>query len=794
MTKILKVQPDPANLPVHSLAALLSKYGRSCDPQGFGYIAFEEDGPNRAPRFGESMNKAIESIIKFQRRHYGSDPAKFNHPVYILGEGIGGQATCAMPALGFTVKYKNRQLIPCDSCGINYRDYEQKLVQALRVNPKTKILWVVGSKSGSTDETMVNFQMGLKVMIRVWARFFYRDDPGKKIAEGLIAQLFDAKPLVEKTLTGLKLTQDELKLLREVFKNLVIVTGTWNAKKQSGSRLDRFVREGFLNDLYDKQKDKVVAIAMLDNLGGRFQGISPNAFVYNALLGLDIKAMLEAARECARVQRAEGLHESKKIAVDLWQRKIKHLLIAMPNNIIFARLTEALGQMIPESLGKGRRLQKEARLPNAFGIQTYAYDAEVINRAFSDFQRKGKAYLVLDVKAQEPIKLDKEIEKTNLIIRYRLKEINEVELAKLIQFVEDITVWVGMLNTADALLVTQASDKALGKIDLFTKKAVVEIMKGAGCNQEGDPFNSLREIFDQITPFRQPDVEFAKSLVKGKRAAGSRKTDYDDNNRQIAQGLYLDLDSLGLRDKNNEYKTGQKAKELFLEIAQTVEIPVHRNVQDHKKQIIELLRQLAVLEENITRSGVPLNSYEDIQKLKTQRNSLFAKVKQLALDTQLSSQQEKVAGQLMALLAKAHRDDKSLNFVLYEDRSTNTEILKRFAEFLAVDRFDFGPAEQHKSFQLTSGGIDVSVEVLIQSVRSLQKVKQTEELILFDGCVPEYLHGLYPSEVGAIYLRAYSKRFKADEVQTEVAVLISGDLTEQANIADFIVVLTAVLQ
>ena len=119
------------------------------------------------------MEESLSSIDRFVVRQFGDNPDDFTDPVIISGSGIGGQTTCAVPALGFVVKYKNRLLIVCDSLGTNYHALVEEWLKALRANPNTKLLWVVGSKSGSTDETMLNFQMNLRAMIRVWSRYLY---------------------------------------------------------------------------------------------------------------------------------------------------------------------------------------------------------------------------------------------------------------------------------------------------------------------------------------------------------------------------------------------------------------------------------------------------------------------------------------------------------------------------------------------------------------------------------------------------------------------------------------------
>lgn len=244
---------------IYRLALRLCELGLKHDPEGFGYIAFEEDGANRAPRFGRPMEEAMGLINKFMRRHLGDNPDGFSEPVIICGIGIGGQMTCAIPALGFTVRRQNRKMVVCDSLGIDFKALEEEWISALRANPKTKLFLVVGSKSGGTDETMINFQMGLKTMIRVRSG---------QIAEGLIAKLFDGKELSQKKLKDLKLSEEEKETLKVIFSNLVIVSG-YNG---SVSRLAKLNKDGFLGELYEKEEDKVIFIPMLDNLGAGSRG------------------------------------------------------------------------------------------------------------------------------------------------------------------------------------------------------------------------------------------------------------------------------------------------------------------------------------------------------------------------------------------------------------------------------------------------------------------------------------------------------------------------------------------
>jgi|GEM_PF-3193177 len=693
---------------VAPLAGTIREAGYRYDPEGFGYIAVDGDGANRAPRYGKSMDEAINKIEGFVQRHFGANPSAFQSNVIIPVIGIGGQTTCVVQADGLINKFPNRKLVVLDSLGTNYTQLEEDWLAALRADPNTKLLWVVGSKSGMTDETMINFQNTLRTMIYVWAKFRNGDAQGRAIAADLVSKLWNTEnpqELAKQTLGALNLTAEQTAVLRIVFGNAIFITGVWDKVKQSGSLLDRMIKEGFLGQLYTAPEDQVVAIEMLGNLGGRFQGLSPNSFAINALLGLDVRAMLEAGREEATRERTQPDYVTQKLAETLVTDGVQHMVIGIPDNR-FTRLAESLGQTVPESLGKGRQHGL------SLGMQTYKSMGNRINQALR-FNHDKKFYFLIDVEGQKPIALDPEIEANNVVYRYVMKSVSEGELAKVIQFVEDLTAHIGALYVSHVL--TNAQKQGHGTdVRLDDSNDLRQIMQGP---DKGEPrfgeLTYLHKLFNDITPFRQPGVQMAKELV-GK---GGGMQLFNSANRTNAKGLPV-------RDQG-ERKTFYDQRN-----ARVAHGPV-------------IAQELSSLNDATVLTEAP------------------------------------VQDQVKAVIRYAHAQGKAANFTIYEDRNPDTEKLKQDLETLGADRVDFGPAEQHKSRQLAVQGANTAVEIIIQSVKTLERTNATEVPLVADGTAANYLHGLTPSEVRDLYATVYPNVFKS--VGTETVTILAPDLTIDTN-------------
>ena len=780
----------------------------SIHPEGFGNMVLDEDGHYKGtPRYGTKelavMKKEIDAFIK---RQYGDSPDDFKEPVYVFAIGIGGQSACVFPAVKHTRRQPNRTLIECDSLGIDYSGYENELVEAIRKNRKTKALWEVGSKSGKTDETMTNFQQVFQMLIRVWSRVEYGDDNGRAIAQELIDKLFDGLPLAEKRLEQLNLKSEEQKVLSLVFDGLFMVTGKYDETQKKGSRLDQF-RKGFLRQFYQGE-DKVASLEMLDNLGGRYQMIGPNTAVLAALFGLKVEDIFAGGKEELLAQRS-GNSESITLAETLYRENINHLLIAFPSGIIFSALGEGFDQNIAESTGKGRSIGEPV------GLQPYVYTPDTIRDAFSNVKLTGKkAYFIIDVPGLPRTDIEKQIKKGDIVFRYQMNEISEKEFGRLVQFVEGITVRYGTLNTAQILSKKQREYK-LTDIDLSDPEVMRQIMQGPDkTNLAKEGLQKLNDIWKQIDLFLQPDVEDAKKLLaeiarrflnkEGKIVKGllvrdneARKDFYRNISKELnfSGGIIVNRGGLGLINQDGRYVSGDEAAESLNDLVSKIRVkesaPVRANITSVRlesiiKYTLYFLERLSSSNKN---SGYPDTSLNNIQELEKRRTALFKDLHEQLSGKRLSAAQEDTAGALAALLLKAHKSGKTLNFTLYEVKNGVTEILRDFMRHLGIDCVDFGPGVQHKRFQAAAGGNgdNLAIEVIVQSVREPDYSNIKNEIIKADGNVHDYLHGLLPQEERWLYGQAYSQRFK--DVKTETAELLASDLSDKTNMLNFIAVL-----
>ncbi|MFH0753860.1 MAG: hypothetical protein V2A70_04780 [Candidatus Omnitrophota bacterium] len=766
-----KIKLTPA---VTQIAASLMKYGPKHDPEGFGHVAdgnFVGDPNSRSPRYGSTITSALASINKFVQRHYGTDPSSFTGDVTISVLGIGGQTTCVVQAKDLVVKHSNRVLDVQDSLGIDYQKKQDMWVLSFRkalsgagyaqesflkksLQERTiilkdlpiRLLDVIGSKSGKTDETMIEFQNELRTKIYVWARLLFGDEDGIRLAETLVNNIWNINnptELAAQTLAKLNVNKEQVEVLRIVFSHMIFVTGAWDTLKQSGSLLDRMIKEGFLGELYQDPQDQVVEIEMLGNLGGRFQGISPNSLAINALLGLDVKAMLEAGFAESKKDQGTSGYATQRLAKAVVEGGLHHMIIGIPDRR-FLSLAEAQGQTVPESTGKGRQLGYN------LGLQTFIYGPDRINQALQ-FNDSPKFYFIIDVKGQTPMALDPQIEANNIVYRYEMDGVNEEELARIMQFVEDFTTRLGVYYLAHVL--SDAKKRGMGVgLDLNDENVMRQIMNGPDSDSnDKDALVALNKLFNDITPFRQPGVEMAKKLV----VKGGGANIFNDQGKKDVHGLPV-------RDKKQRYDF-YRQQEKLIDYGPFM-VPEKTGLRNSKGEYVTGVDAFALIAEQVATLKGPL--YDELTDF--QKN-------------------------MVAVIQDAHAKGKPANIMIYEDRNEQTEALKALLEAFGADRVDFGPAEQHKSRQLTVQGADVGVEIIIQSIRSFKIANQLEKPLVADGAVADYLHGLTPSEVRNLYASIYADVFRQQDVQTETVTILVPDLTDSIYRKNFEYLMKGVL-
>lgn len=109
-----------------------------------------------------------------------------------------------------------------------------------------------------------------------------------------------------------------------------------------------------------EKSDPVVCLSVPPNVGGRFSVLSAVGLLPLACAGVDIKALINGARDMARRCAGDKLLDNPAylfaaLAIDMW-RKGRNVLVMMPYASDLFGLSQWFGQLWAESLGKAHAL------------------------------------------------------------------------------------------------------------------------------------------------------------------------------------------------------------------------------------------------------------------------------------------------------------------------------------------------------------------------------------------------------------------------------------------------------
>lgn len=586
-----------------------------------------------------------------------------------------------------------------------------------------------------------------------------------------------------------------------------MATGKWDETKKEGSRLDS------LKIYLENKGYNLTTLQMAPDLGGRSQEISPNGFAVLTLMGYDVRPILEAARKIAEEQSKErDKNKDVELAKQIKEWGIERVIIGIPNYSIYGRFLEGLIQKFAESLGK----EKIAGYP--VGLAAYGYTFQEIKKAFGDVKdtRGSRLYLLITDPhlCEEDKIIIEEIKKTqgelgNRVIEFRLQEQSAVELAKLSQKIEHTIISYGLLNVAEVMLNTEkvtVPEKVRKELRLKDENAELvsydenkhdlkRIVSGEG--ELSDEEKLLRWLYLLYAPHLQPDVEAAKQLLKGDKGIASCM--FNPEGKKDENGLPIKDDGLRIKwyKENIERIEGGpriiedsvylehdgKYQKVPLENIPNIQYPRPiegktdlSEIEDTLGKIKDILREARYLKETTSRSIKDHRQLSDDSYRKIW--GLFEK-----LQEQLKgfSVDRETVGRLVWLFNHARKKGKVVHVMHYTEINENFELLQMFVRFLGIEKYDAGPKDQHSSKQLSVGGPDVGLEVIIDSIKSLGEVERQEmDTIKNDGCVPGYLHGLYSYEMMRAYSEAYSKVF--EERKVKKAVLEVRDISEKSEL------------
>lgn len=148
---------------------------------------------------------------------------------------------------------------------------------------------------------------------------------------------------------------------------------------------------------------------------------------------------------------------------------------------------------------------------------------------------------------------------------------------------------------------------------------------------------------------------------------------------------------------------------------------------------------------------------------------------------ELDEADEKLAKDLATIKAFAYKNNRVLDVWAYTERSQALDELKSYAQEKFIDILDPAPQTQHQRAQQKVEGLDATFTIILDVAKSADTVDENEEILVYDGCVPAYLHNLYPSEVGALYAAQYSSLLKGMQGCYSARIVV-GDINEEASL------------
>ncbi|MFH0731696.1 MAG: hypothetical protein V2A72_02090 [Candidatus Omnitrophota bacterium] len=836
---------------------------RRYDPRAGGYInqPYEKYiSKKKKPRYGPPMHEAIDIIKEFNDQLMDGDSENYEGDVIVIGDGIGGQAACSYQAVGVRNPFPNRKMVPLDRLNVNYTKLikewltmlrtskagtdKGKLEELEKIKEAVRIMVIAGSKSGTTDETMANFQLCVSALIETYFRYVYGDDKGTTKANGMIKKIYNGRSWFDddNDIIG-RMNKTEKRIFSIVLKRTIFVTGEGDLEKKTGSRFD--ILGKIFAKKYDAKTFPVKTVWMAGNHGGRFQGGSPNGYAYNVAMGFDVEKQLESGSEVAQFQLESGNdNPSKKLAALITLFNPRKLCIAAPSRVAYGRTQEGKSQIAPESLGKGKIAGY------AVGFQAYCTTTQEMVHALKYVKDEpgSRVYFIMsdnymtkaDIEAEQAI-IKEQTARGNLVIRYKLREQDELELDKLRQFFEDFVMWYGMFSTLNAMLnkadSLELTDEAKKQVEDYYKKVgftAADIRKVkydpkrhsfrriVSSGKAKDPQIQKEEVYlrwvaDTYLPYLQPDVEAYKDFLKGENGAaftmynsGSKKFGdddlpvrdekernkmFEDDLKDVEKGPAFVKESIHLRDENNNYGPGQITKE------QLNNLPKFKNsmtmTDEDKVKILKVVNELFSL--FVEEAQYKAAARQSTEEYRDKSDKAYAKIQE-AMDrlydlTKDISDFDDSAKETVVLMHHARINGKSVNMCINDNVDSELELIERFTRHFGImDKLTKFPKEGHISYQQSFGGADIGLEIIALAIKTLDTVKKTGgRKIAYDGCTSKYLHGLYSYEIARALANSCQKGFIKRKV--EFAMLKTKDLANSENrqgLIEFLIYLSRV--
>ncbi|MDP3790159.1 MAG: hypothetical protein Q8R48_07150, partial [Candidatus Omnitrophota bacterium] len=745
-------------------AVSLDEQGRAIDKFGF---ESEQGGI-----FGDAAAAERAAIIAWWQAETQNGARMLWH------DGIGGQALGNRAVIEPSGVQDGYEVQVVEKLGF---DFVQKFDELIAKGFKASDMRIhASSKSGTTDETMIDFQTNIYWLAIYLAREvgISEDDAKSAMAKLEAVETFD---------NPLDLTETERAILTAVFERIVFTT-TPNVEK---SAIYRLAISPLAHDILGRD---ITTFSIPDNIGGRFSERSQSGDISSITAGRDITKIYEGAKEDLPIYKSTNaeVNPAMKAAALLHMDDPDYLVIAVQNSTQAAEAL-ALAQKFPESWGKN-------------GVGPFVY-VVIGNEALNEMAALPgkKAFLIINVESDngytpEQLALTPE-NQNNLYIIYTQKDLSEEEDGKRLLFADEFTKWVGLFNAAQFTNdITSAEYKKydwqlqpfvqLGKIALVETATALDRTSEAREGRYAELEQKVENgpLVDEVSLFEPVnDTEPALTRTIDHFKAGD-VIEYTENGTlykgtvQSVSGvtvtalLMFDAEKAPVV-KSFNYKTPNAV------------ITAHK-LSDAEKAA-KLASMEALIDEAVAATASETSDIDDaaflvkigeIEALRKQIMDLKAKdgVSRMeevaALDAQLKALLDEIAnygqGEQSAdleataeMLAKLHfmnmEDGKNPLLTMYSP-DEEADVAGIFWKYLApelMNEYAIGTRDQHSHFQTDLDGKYVLLMGLVDFVKSYATIQSDEhDVINTYGLASGFLDGLYRDEVRRLFLEAEARR------------------------------------
>ncbi|GEM_PF-3042138 len=629
--------------------------------------------------------------------------------------GIGGQALGNRALLEPAASYESdRKVIVLEKLGYDFNkifdDLEKEGIDA------SEVCIHVSSKSGVTDEVMINFQGCFHALITRLSKEKFNDERPALAALEKLSKIGDITELSEREIKNLNFSDEVSNLLWDVLRRIIFTT---TLGKEKGSRLYALARCPLTREILGPAGIPVVGIP--DNIGGRFSERSPSGDVTSAFIGRDIFKIAEGGHEILDIYTSDNpdINPALKAAGYLHLFNPDYIVIAVQASNMEA-VALALAQKFPESWGK-----------NGKGPMVLTCTGQaMLDKMAQVMEKRQTAFIIINVDGEKvkPLTLEKYSKSPYFI--YTQIGLGEKEDARRLLFFDELTKWYGELNAGGTTGDYKSPDYA--PLD-FQVQPYVDIGK-----------KILRET--------------ANLLSRGPNERNSRYSSFFTARRRIPQ-----------LKASNDITPVKNIHELMRIVWEKIFVPAGDMPKitdpDEDSNFLARLKQI----KRLLGKKAGCTTMREIQQIDTKIYNLFEKIADYGRSPQPAYIERLVLN--LVFFCACHLIYGKIPLPIFYTPQEEAEILGRWYKHImksVPNEFGIGTREQHSYFQSLLGGKNVALPILVDVFTPLDNIMRTQAPIQYMGLAQEYLKGLFPDEVRRLYLEAECDAFTSSKIPDDL--------------------------